>query len=271
MEHLDWINDQLTILAEAFGESLTEQRQEIYCAGLVDIAQPKLQIAFRRARYELKWFPKLAELRELAGFSPHNPDDGRPGVEEAWALCPKSEETSVVWTEEMAEAFEVARKLLSEENEIAARMAFKEKYATLLASARAEGRPVRWIVSLGWDKADRVRALTDAVRKKQIPPGQAFGLLGPEAAEEFLLALPVPERKRLVGDTKPDLSQLTGLPRVLAELASSNELPEEINTREAHPYRTPADRTPEEVRQLREKANSQVEFLKRSERASARR
>src|SRR2546421_716023 len=83
----------------------------------------------------------------------------------------------------MAEAFELARKLLHEHGEIAARMAFKEKYTTLLASARVESRPVKWMISLGWDKADRVRALSDAVRKQQIQPAEAYGLLGPEAGE----------------------------------------------------------------------------------------
>ena len=126
----------------------------------------------------------------------------------------------------MAEAFELARKLLHEHGEIAARMAFKEKYTTLLASARVESRPVKWMISLGWDKADRVRALSDAVRKQQIQPAEAYGLLGPEAGEEFLLSLPVPQRKLLVGEVKPDLSQLTGLPRVLAELAEVKALPE---------------------------------------------
>src|SRR5258708_21840779 len=84
LEFLEWIHDQLTILAEAFGETLTEQRQEIYCGGLADIQQNQLGTAFRRARYELKWFPKLAEIRELAGVLPDGASDGRPGPEEAW-------------------------------------------------------------------------------------------------------------------------------------------------------------------------------------------
>lgn len=264
MAHLDWINDQLTILTEAFGEAITEQRQEIYCAGLADLPQSKLQVAFRRARYELRFFPKLAELRELAGASPDNANDGRPGVEEAWALCPKSEEISAVWTEEMADAFEVARKLLNDGDEIAARMAFKEKYSTLLASARFEGKPVRWSVSLGWDKNDRVRALTEAVQKNQILPRHAYGLLGPEGQDEFVAALPAPERKLLAGDVKRDLSQLTGLPRVLAELAGAKELPKDVIENPRPNYRTPIDRSPDEVRMLREKANAQVEFLRRS-------
>jgi len=66
---LDWIHDQLTILAEAFGEPLTQERAEIYVGGLIDMPQDRLKVAFRRALYELKFFPKLAELRELSGSS----------------------------------------------------------------------------------------------------------------------------------------------------------------------------------------------------------
>lgn len=39
-------------------------------------------------------------------------DDGRPGPEEAWAMIPKSEFSSVVWTAEMAEAFGISYKLI---------------------------------------------------------------------------------------------------------------------------------------------------------------
>jgi len=67
-----WISKQLTVLAEAFGESLTVERVEIYVGGLVDIPRERLETAFRRALYELKWFPKLSELRDLSGS---NADD----------------------------------------------------------------------------------------------------------------------------------------------------------------------------------------------------
>lgn len=267
----DWVLKEIAALGEAFGEALTAERQAIYAEALADIPVDRLRRAIRTAVRELKWFPKIAEIRELAGTSSEVSSDGRPGVEEAWAVCPKSEEMSAVWTDEMAAAFEVARKLLNEENEIAARMAFKEKYASLLLTARAESTPVRWRVSLGWDKPDRVRALSDAVRKKQVSPAQAYGLLGPEAGDEFLQSLPVPERKLLVGETKPDLSQLTGLPRVLAELAMAKELPDEVTATQHRPYKTPADRSPEEVRQLREKANAQRELLTRSRSGSVKR
>jgi hypothetical protein len=66
LETLSWISDQLTILAEAFGEPLTAERMEIYVGGLADVSRDCLQVAFGRALRELKWFPKVSELRDLS-------------------------------------------------------------------------------------------------------------------------------------------------------------------------------------------------------------
>jgi len=54
------------MLAEAFAEPLTEERMEIYIRALADIQQDRLRISFQRALQELTWFPKVAELRNLA-------------------------------------------------------------------------------------------------------------------------------------------------------------------------------------------------------------
>ena len=66
LEILSWISDQLTMLAEAFAEPLTEERMEIYVRALADVPQDRLRISFQRALRELTWFPKVAELRDLA-------------------------------------------------------------------------------------------------------------------------------------------------------------------------------------------------------------
>ncbi|MBZ5630786.1 MAG: hypothetical protein LAO06_18170 [Acidobacteriia bacterium] len=57
----------MTILAEAFAEALTPARLKLYVAELADLDQAPLASVFRRAARELKFFPKIAELRELAG------------------------------------------------------------------------------------------------------------------------------------------------------------------------------------------------------------
>jgi hypothetical protein len=79
---LNWIIDQLTMLAEAFGDSVTEERMVIYARDLVDIPQDRLDIAFQRARRERTFFPKIAELRALA--SSRSQDENKVEANAAW-------------------------------------------------------------------------------------------------------------------------------------------------------------------------------------------
>lgn len=83
MEVLSWISDQLTMLAEAFAEPLTDERSEIYVRGLADISQDKLRVSFQRALRQLTWFPKLAELRNFAGAN--SADEAKVEADAAWA------------------------------------------------------------------------------------------------------------------------------------------------------------------------------------------
>jgi hypothetical protein len=132
--------------------------------------------ALVRVRLECR-FISLAEIIERIPGA--GADDGRPEVEEAWAMIPKSEDGSIVWTVEMAEAFGAARQLVRDGDSIGARMTFKEVYARLVAKAHRENIPVRWVPSLGWD---RVRALSEAVQKQRITPDAALSVLGPPKA-----------------------------------------------------------------------------------------
>jgi hypothetical protein len=271
LEFLDWINDELTILAEAFGEPLTEQRLEIYCGGLADISQDQLQTAFRRARYELKWFPKLAEMRELAGALPEALNDGRPGPEEAWARMPKGErmeEESVVWCEEEQSAYAACRRLLLEGDQIGARMAFKERYQKELAEARSQRRPVQWTMSVGHDMLHRLATLAAAVQEKRISLETALNFVAGERQNDFAQMLPPEEAKGLLTGKVEKLADLPGLAGILARMKMEGIVPEELQTDSQPPQRTPADRSAEEARELREKLNSQIEFLKRSRNGS---
>jgi hypothetical protein len=91
--------------------------------------------------------------------------DGRPDESEAWAvaLTSRDERESVTWTSEMAEAFDLARPLLSVGDEIGARMAFKDAYKRLVNEARSLNRPAQWTVSAGWDAGRHQLAAQDAV------------------------------------------------------------------------------------------------------------
>src|SRR6185436_17492219 len=97
-------------------------------------------------------------------------NDRRPGAEEAWAIAIHSadENRTVVWTEEIAAAWGIAKGIAANGDEVGARMAFKEAYTRLVAEARGALRPAKWSASLGHDPEQR---------DKEIERAQLAGLL----------------------------------------------------------------------------------------------
>lgn len=57
----------LALLAETFAEPFSELRVEGYWLALGDLAVDAVEVAIRRAMTEARFFPRPAELRELAG------------------------------------------------------------------------------------------------------------------------------------------------------------------------------------------------------------
>jgi hypothetical protein len=129
---------------------------------------------------QLSSFPPSAIKQAFEAYKVERPDfapapngiaarckllDGRPDENEAWAVSLTSldERETVTWTEEMAEAFDLAKPLLAIRDEIGARMAFKDAYKRLVIEARSLNRPVRWSTSAGWDAGRLQLAHQDAV------------------------------------------------------------------------------------------------------------
>ena len=117
--------------------------------------------------------PKPADL--IAQIERHTPQQQRIGADEAWALMPTSEDQSIVWTTEMAEAWAVASPLLEAGDRIGARMAFKGAYERLCEQNRAQGRPVVWELSRGWSGQDVEDVVREALRLGQLSQDQAAG------------------------------------------------------------------------------------------------
>lgn len=159
----------LKLTSEIYGRQMSDAAAAMLLADLEDYPVPAVIAALSRCRRELRTFPTLADI--VARI-----DDGRPGPEEAWAMVPKDEMTSVVWTEEMATAFGTIRDLAAEDL-IAARVAFKEVYSRLLADSRLNHVPVRWTASLGHEKSGREVALREAVTKGRLEIEHALKLI----------------------------------------------------------------------------------------------
>jgi len=129
----------------------------------------------QRGRFAPKPADIVAQIEGLVA------DDGRPGAEEAWAMCCNAadESETVVWSGEMSQAYALAMPLMQEGDNVGARMAFKEAYSRLVDSARRERKPVAWSVSLGHDQSKRHAVLLNAETRGLLPHGEALKLAPP--------------------------------------------------------------------------------------------
>lgn len=169
--------DAVVVTAEVIGHELSPAAAKAITRELAAYPEPAVVGALRRCQRELSGRLTLAAILQRL-------DDGHPGPEEAWALCTRDESATVVWTDEIASAYGVACKL---DDDIAARMAFKECYERNLREARAERRPARWWPSLGHDAAGRGGPLLAAVEAKRLTPDEARRFLSPDAPGGDLL------------------------------------------------------------------------------------
>jgi hypothetical protein len=160
----------IAVCAELTRTQLSEAAVRVLVDDLSRYPEAQVLHALSRCRRELRSGLTLADI--LARL-----DDGRPGPEEAWAMIPRDEATSVVWTEEMSQAWGVAQPLLAEGDQVAARMAFLEHYRGIVQAARDRGQPPRWTPSLGHDPAGREEVLVRAVELGRLSAAHVAGLL----------------------------------------------------------------------------------------------
>ena len=164
--------EALAVTAELTGTELSKAASTALCAELVAYPEADVLASLARCRRELRGKMSLSDILDRL-------PNGRPGVEEAWALIQqvmRNEQASIVWTDEMREAYGVAAPL--QDDLVAARMAFKEKYTACVATARAGRRLASWSVSLGWDITQRTEAVQEAARRNLISQSYADRLIG---------------------------------------------------------------------------------------------
>ncbi len=143
--------------------ALIVRELEPYPAG--DVA-----VALSRVRKELRKITLVDILDRIPG--------GHLGPEEAWAIVAPTlndERVTVVWTEQISQAFGAALGL--QDDAVAARMAFKEVYGKLLGEARSNNVQPRWFPSLGHDPHGRDTAILNAVEKGRLTAESAQRLL----------------------------------------------------------------------------------------------
>lgn len=158
--------ESIAVTAELCGKVFSEAAARVFVSDLDGYDEHAVIGALTRCRKEVRGLLTVGDVISRL-------DDGRPGPEEAWAMCPKDEDVSAVMTQEMAESFGVASSLISSGDLVQARMAFLEKYRSLVSKSREEKNPVSWFPSLGNDKGGRASVLIEAVKLGRISSKRA--------------------------------------------------------------------------------------------------
>lgn len=161
------------IAAETTATRLSEHAQEGMARSLSRWPRGLVLTAVHRAMAEVR--PGQLVLSAIL----ERLEDGHPSPEAAWAMVAglDDEGVSVVWTDEIARAYAVARGALPDR--VAARLAFQDAYRREVHDARATARPPHWWPCLGWDAAGRQTVLDEAVAKGRLPGAVAAKMLPP--------------------------------------------------------------------------------------------
>lgn len=156
----------VAVTAELCGRTFTPEAARMFVSDLEGFDEAAIMVALRRCRREIRGVLTVQDVVSRV-------DDGRPGVEEAWAMLPKDEAVSAVWTDEMSAAFGAAAPLLEIGDKVGARMAFKETYCARVNAARDNRQAPNWTVTLGHDPKGREVALAQAVQMNRLSLEQA--------------------------------------------------------------------------------------------------
>lgn len=151
--------------AETLGQTISSNAAQMMAEDLAEYTIEVIASALRSCRRELTGRLTLGAILQRIQAA-----DGRPGKDEAWsiAMAASDEFDTVLLTPEIRQAMTASGPILEAGDKVGARMAFLSAYERLVSSARTEGLPLKWEVSLGYDQARRVQAIESAVRSQLI-------------------------------------------------------------------------------------------------------
>lgn len=166
--------DTLRASLEVTGGTLTRDAVETWWRLLRPYPIQHVRQALQDHLTESVYVPKPADVIQRIQRM-----DGHPGSDEAWryALAAMDEDSTVVWTPEIAAAKTAADPIYAEGDRVGARMAFKDAYEAQIREARKAGRPARWRITPGRDPQEREAVARDALER---------GLIGSDYARHFI-------------------------------------------------------------------------------------
>lgn len=161
-----WLAKELALTAETMGQTISTNAAAMMAADLHTFTTDQLTTALNRTRMECSGKLTLkAILEQLDALQ------GRPGSNEAWAMALRAhdERETVVWNDEVAQAWAVAAPMASGRDQVGARMAFKDAYERITKLARDTQKRPEPQIAVGWDNARRIAVVTAAHNDGLIP------------------------------------------------------------------------------------------------------
>ena len=157
---------ELVATAEATGQTISENTAALMAADLASFPQAQLRVALSRTRKECTGKLTLKLILDQLDAA-----QGRLSGNEAWALAllAREERDTVVWTDEVAQAWAVAAPMASGRDLVGARMAFKDAYERITQHARDTQKRPEPQIAVGWDNAQRIAVVTEAHNDGRIP------------------------------------------------------------------------------------------------------
>ncbi|MDD2711323.1 MAG: hypothetical protein PHU77_00245 [Simplicispira sp.] len=211
-----WLIRQIIGTAELLGQEIKPTAADMLADDLSSYPRPVLAAALSRVRTE-----HTGRLTPKAIIDRIDEAMGRPGANEAWAVAVTAmdENNTVVWTDEMAQAWGMAQSIAGGGDMVGARMAFISAYERLVRTAREERRMPSVTVSVGWDADGRTAAVEKAVQLGYMPADQAQQYLpAPAAAPGFNAVALLTGRMEPAAEAPPEIRErLAQLREELAE------------------------------------------------------
>jgi hypothetical protein len=191
MTEQDKTLESLAVAFEVMGQETTETAVEFIANELYKHDFNAVQKAIKQACRECKYKITLADIISRI-------DDGRPSADEAWQeVYMLTEWDSKIMTDEQIMAFcsvSTALQTGTTTDQINCKKAFVDKYNKLVQEARAESRPVKYMLSMGSLSDGRVSAAIEAVAQGKMTQQAAVRLL-PEYKDEILNIPLLPSQK----------------------------------------------------------------------------
>lgn len=177
---------EIGVVAEVTGSELSESAIKMIERELKKFPEDQAFKALDKTARKTRGRLTLAEILS-------NIDDGRPTADEAWSYVPKTEQETIVWNQEISEAWSCCHDLIYGDK-VAARMAFKAAYDRIVDRNRSEGIIPVWEASLGFDPTGREQPIRKAIEQGRLDYRMARHLLPPEQFEAICAEKGQPSR-----------------------------------------------------------------------------